>query len=82
MENKSDHMMTINIHGINPVNKRTTGYVLIIKELTGHEIHLLIIEKNTTGAIITTNKLLLRVAQTIKSYKNKITQDKGNRKIM
>jgi hypothetical protein len=62
-------MMTINIHGINPVNKRTTGYVIIIKELTPHEIHLLIIKKNTTGVITTPNKFLLGVAQTIKSYK-------------
>ena len=68
MENKSDHMMTINIHGINPVNKRTTGYVLVIKELMCHEIHLLIIEINTTGVKTTTNKLLLGVTQTIKSY--------------
>ena len=58
-------MMTINIHGINVVNKRTTGYVVIIKELTPHEIHLLIIKKNITGVITTPNKFLLGVAQTM-----------------
>jgi hypothetical protein len=73
-------MMTINIHGINPVNKRTTEYVLVIKELMRHEIHLLIIEINTTSVKTTPNKFLLGVAQTIKSYKIKLHRFKGTEK--
>lgn len=74
-------MLTINIHGINPMNKRSTQYVVVIKELSRHDIHLVIIQTEDTTTIKTTvNKFPLSFTQILKSYKKIISQIEHNSK--
>jgi len=79
-KNKAHHMLTINIHGINPMNKRSTQYVVVIKELSRHDPRLVIIQTDTTTIETTVNKFPLSFTQILKSYKKIISQIEQNNK--